>query len=36
MYFPEYCKSGKQNGCVGTEWLSAYKLFTLVTVWLAE
>lgn len=24
----------KQTGCVGTEWLSAYWLFTLMTTWL--
>ena len=36
MYFTEYWQSEKQNGCVGTKWLSAYGLFTLVIGWLAE
>ena len=35
MYLTESCKSEKQNGCVGTECLSAYELFTLVIDWLA-
>lgn len=32
MEFIEYCpESKKQHGCVGAEWLSAYRLFTLPT-----
>ena len=29
-----YTESEKQNGYMGTEWLSVYQLFTLMTDWL--
>jgi len=35
MEFPEYCTEGEeQNGCTGTEWVSAYRLETVVVAWL--